>query len=90
MQYFNAGYIDDAWVILGSKLERHVSKILEGTYSDDYKVAFGRFDNADNAILLLKISNTTIVEWAYSGAVWFCANTWSDAPKFGKKLYIGK
>jgi len=90
LQYFDEGYIDDAWVILGSKLERYVSKILQRTYSDDYKVAFGRFDNADNAILLLKISNTTIVEWAYSGAAWFCANTWSDAPKFGKGFYVGK
>jgi hypothetical protein len=86
-RYLDQGYIDQAWVVLGSR----VSEQLESLSSDDGLdvIKYGQFAIADNAAIIMRIGESaTVVEWSHNGAVWVCPNNHGAAPKmFSTQIY---
>ena len=86
-RYLDQGYIDQAWVVLGSR----VSQQLESLSSTDglEVIKYGQFAMADNAAIIMRIGESaTVVEWSHNGAVWVCPNSHNSAPKmFSTQIY---
>jgi hypothetical protein len=86
-RYLNEQYISGAWVILGKAIERSTLESLRKDHGEAVQNAYATFNKANQAVLLLHIGNTIVVEWANSGAVWFCSKDWEDAPRLFGDYY---
>ncbi len=78
--YLKNGYIDDAWVALGSKVRVNARKYLSSV-SGSYADLTGAQPN--HAVLLMRIGVYTITEWSHSGKY----RLWELSSKSAPKLY---
>jgi len=71
LRYFDRGEVTDAWVILGSLAEAQIAKLIQQG-GDDYKaLRWAKLGGGppDQCALLMKLGDTTVMEFSHSGKV---------------------
>ena len=79
--YWDAGYIKDAWIVLGKKAYKNRSKFLKEDLTNYGSLEIGV--NPIHSALLFKIGDLTISEWNYNGTV----RIWRQGNKFSPDFY---
>lgn len=89
--YIEAGFITDAWVVLGSHGARVAAKLVKrGDLKSNAVYGLLRSGDVDSAhsMILLKIGNWLISEWTHSGKLRFYNNlTNKNSPKLYERFY---
>ena len=82
--YWKAGYIKDAWIVLGKKAYKNRLKFLNKDFQSYGKILKGV--NHIHSVLLFQVGDLILSEWNYNGKVriW---NSSKYSPKFYKKEY---
>lgn len=91
IDYFNKGLVSEAWVILGTKGTAAANRYKKAGDADFEKLSWANLTGAknDQAVLLMKIGNITVVEWSHSGACRVWKKGDSRAPNFSRRRYDG-
>lgn len=87
MAYYEAGYIEEAWLVLGSEA-REVAKrmyIPRNSYADLAGIIL-----ANQSVLLLRIGNLIFSEWSHNGSLRAFAVDDANAPALYSSLYYGE
>ena len=83
--YWDAGYIKDAWIVLGRRAYENRSKFLKEELTNYGKLTSGA--NPIHSALLFKIGDLTLSEWNYNGKVRIWRGGNNFAPDFYKEEY---
>ena len=76
LRYFDQGSVSDAWVILGSKAREEIGRIVSKGNDDYQALRWASLSGgpSDQCALLMKVGNTTVMEFSHSGS----ARIWAD------------
>lgn len=88
MAYYNAGYIQEAWLALGAQAAWFANN-LKG---DERGMGFGRLDSGaspNQSVLLLKIGHLVFSEWSHNGSLRAYPEGSVGAPELYRNSYHG-
>ena len=88
MAYYDAGHIDEAWLVLGD----HAAMRARQMFSNQPTMTYGRFTGGaapEQSVLLLKFGGLVFTEWSHNGSLRAFHDNASDAPELYQKLYHG-
>ncbi len=88
MAYYNAGYIQEAWLALGQHAERYAKKLLV----DQSGLGYGRLESGaapNQSVLLLKIGPLVFSEWSHNGSLRAFFDDNKQAPRLFESSYSG-
>ena len=89
-QYFDKGYVTDAWVALGKNAAieaRALKRSGELESSTTYGVISAGEVQANHSVLILRIDDLIITEWTHDGKVRFFNARNEKRPEFYKRSY---
>jgi hypothetical protein len=71
LSYFDQGEVVDAWVVLGSKAQSHLTMLVSEGGEDFKQLKWAKLSGgaADQCALLMKLGKTTVMEFSHSGRV---------------------
>jgi hypothetical protein len=88
MAYYDAGHIDEAWLVLGD----HAAMRARQMFSNQPTMTYGRFTGGatpEQSVLLLKFGGLVFTEWSHNGSLRAFHDNASDAPDLYQRLYHG-
>lgn len=88
MAYYNAGHIEEAWLVLGD----HAAMRARQMFADQPTMTYGRFSggaSAEQSVMLLKFGGLVFTEWSHNGSLRAVLENAADAPIFYQRLYHG-
>lgn len=86
--YFNRGFVSDAWVAFGSEGDCIAQLMLRNNDIEIEGLQWGCIaGESSRSVLMMKIGTLTIMEWSHSGACRIWDSTDNKAPKLLKKRY---
>lgn len=86
--YYDAGYINEAWLVLGRDALRQV-RSLE---LQDHSLQFGQLEGGatlNQSVLMLKIGNLLFIEWSHNGSLRAYPEDSRSAPALYQSRYHG-
>jgi hypothetical protein len=89
MAYYDAGYIQEAWLALGAEAASFARR-LQAT---EKGLGYGRLDSGaspDQSVLLLKIGNLVFTEWSHNGALRAYPEDGRETPELYQRIYHGQ
>lgn len=84
MAYYEAGYIEEAWLALGTNARAQVKAFLK----DQQGMGYSRLDGTaapDQSVLLLRIGHLVFTEWSHNGSL----RAYLEDEPGGPRLYLG-
>jgi len=71
LKYFDQGEVTDAWVILGSRAQRVISALIREGGADYRALKWSKLlaGSSDQCALLMKLGDTTVMEFSHNGKV---------------------
>ena len=84
--YWEAGYITEAWIVLGKEAYKNRTKFLKANFNNYGKII--RWNTPIHSALLFKIRGLIFTEWNYNGAIriWHEGNQY--VPGFYQQEYL--
>ena len=82
LRYFDQGAVSDAWVILGPKAREEIDRVVSRG-NDEYQAlrwALLSGGQRDQSALLMKVGNTTVMEFSHNGSVRIWADNQGSRP----------
>jgi hypothetical protein len=89
MAYYDAGYIQEAWLALGTEAASFARR-LQAT---EQGLGYGRLDSGaspDQSVLLLKIGNLVFTEWSHNGSLRAYREDDRQTPELYQRRYHGQ
>ena len=88
MAYYDAGHIEEAWLVLGDRAARRAQQM----FNNQPSMTFGRLTGgaeAEQSVLLLKFGGLVFTEWSHNGSLRAVHDDANDAPHLYEKFYHG-
>lgn len=88
MAYYNAGYIEEAWLALGIQAQIYARRLQQ----DEPGMGFGRLDSGaapNQSVLLLKIGHLVFTEWSHNGSLRAYVDGEIGSPRLYQRSYHG-
>lgn len=88
MAYYDAGHIDEAWLVLGDRAAMRARQM----FVNQPTMTYARFMGGaapEQSVLLLKFGGLIFTEWSHNGSLRAFHDSAIDAPNLYKKLYHG-
>lgn len=88
MAYYDAGHIEEAWLVLGDEAALRARQI----FTNQPSLTYGRFTggaSAQQSVLLLKMGGLVFSEWSHNGSLRAFHDRNPEAPSLYEKLYNG-
>jgi len=85
MAYYDAGYVEDAWLVLGPDAKKVI-----GDVSSDLAMRYGVLDGgtaSNQSVLLLRIGDLIFTEWSHNGSLRAYREGSAGAPTFYRTRY---
>lgn len=85
MAYYDAGYIEEAWLVLGPDAKNVIADV-----SHDLAMRYGVLDGgteASQSVLLLRIGDLIFTEWSHNGSLRAYREGSAGAPTFYRAMY---
>lgn len=88
MAYYDAGYIDEAWLALGSAARIEANRLKVDELGMGYSQLEGSV-TSDQSVLLLKVGHLVFTEWSHNGSLRAYREDDPRAPKLYQRDYYG-
>lgn len=88
MGYYNAGYIEEAWLVLGTQAQIYAHRLQQ----DEPGMGFGHLDSGaapNQSVLLLKIGHLVFTEWSHNGSLRAYMDGEMGSPRLYQRSYHG-
>lgn len=89
MAYYDAGYIDEAWLALGWAAREQARRLQVDEKGMGYSHLEGSVSN-NQSVLLLKVGNLVFTEWSHNGSLRAYREGDPHAPKLYQRTYYGE
>ncbi|SDC45081.1 EH_Signature domain-containing protein [Variovorax sp. CF079] len=89
MAYYDAGYIDEAWLALGPAAREQARRLQVDEKGMGYSRLEGNVSHAQS-VLLLKVGDLIFTEWSHNGSLRAYRDTDLLAPKLYQPYYYGE
>jgi hypothetical protein len=89
MAYYDAGYVQDAWLALGNE----AAWLAKRLQAEQRGLGYGRLEGgaaADQSVLILRIGDIVFTEWSHNGSLRAYRADDPDAPALYQRSYQGR